>query len=60
MGLIPYSFVHIVLINSPCALGSVPCYLLFTNGAGGVGNYCHLVFQPILETALLDIKVNDA
>ena len=59
MNLIPYSVAHIILINSPCALGSVPCYLLFANGAGGVGYYCHFVFQPIFATTLLDIKVND-
>jgi len=47
-----------VLFNFPYALGLQPCYLLLTNGAGGVEYFFHHVFQPILATPLLDNKVN--
>jgi len=36
MGLIHYFYAHIILFNSPCALGSQPCCVLFANGAGSV------------------------
>ena len=58
MGLIHYSFARTILINSPCALGSLPCNLLFANGAGGVQNYFHRGFQPILASLPPDSKVN--
>ena len=58
MGLIHYSFARTILINSPCALGSLPCNLLFANGAGGVQNYFHHGFQPILASLPPDSKVN--
>jgi len=57
MGLIHYFYVHIILFNSPCVLCSQPCYILFTNGAGGV-QYFHGTFQLILATPLLENKVN--
>jgi len=36
MGIIHYSYAHVVLFNFPCVLGLQPCFLLFANGAGGV------------------------
>jgi len=58
MGLIHYFYAHIILFNSPCVLGSQPCYVLFANGASGVEYFFHCVFQPILATPLLDNKAN--
>jgi len=54
MDLIRYSYVHVVLFNFPCALGSQLCYLLFVNGTVGVDYFFHRVFQPILAMLLLD------
>ena len=43
----PYSLLvaPTILINFPCALGSLPYNLLFANGAGGVQYYFHRGFQ---------------
>jgi len=57
MGLIHYSYAHVILFNFLCVLGLQPCYVLFANGAGGVEYFFH-VFQPILATPLLNNKVN--
>jgi len=58
MNLIHYFYVHIILFNSPCVLGSQSCYVLFANGAGGVEHFFNRVFQPILATPPLDDNVN--
>ena len=45
IGLIPYSWAPLILFNFPYTLDSLPQYLPFANGAGGVGIFLTFVFQ---------------
>jgi len=43
--------VHIILFNSPCALGLQLCYILFANGAGGVEYFLSHISADFSNTA---------